>query len=68
VAAQDRFSQSSQVDAATLSAAASTFAQALSGGDVRSEKVAGLQQSILAGTYSVPVSDVAAKVLNALLQ
>jgi anti-sigma28 factor (negative regulator of flagellin synthesis) len=57
-----------QVDAATLSSAASAFAQALSEGDVRSHKVAGLQQSIMTGIYSVPASDVAAKVLSALLQ
>jgi anti-sigma28 factor (negative regulator of flagellin synthesis) len=68
LAAQEGFKGSPQVDEATLSAAASAFAQALSGGDVRSGKVAGLQQSILAGTYSVPASDVAAKVLGALLQ
>jgi anti-sigma28 factor (negative regulator of flagellin synthesis) len=39
----------------------------LSGSDVRADKVASLQQSIAAGTYSIPSSDVAAKVLNALL-
>jgi anti-sigma28 factor (negative regulator of flagellin synthesis) len=68
VAAQDGFEGSSPVDETTLSSAASAFAQALSGDDVRSDKVTGLQQSILAGTYSVPAPDVAAKVLSALLQ
>jgi len=54
-------------DQATLSSTAAAFTQALSGSDVRADKVASLQQSIAAGTYSIPSSDVAAKVLNALL-
>jgi len=42
-------------------------AQALTGSDVRADKVAALQQSIAAGTYNVPSSDVAGKVLSAML-
>jgi negative regulator of flagellin synthesis FlgM len=55
-------------DEATLSSAANLVGQALSGSDVRTEKVAALQQSIAAGTYSVPNSDVAASVLRALMK
>jgi negative regulator of flagellin synthesis FlgM len=56
-----------QLDKASVSSAANMVAQALSGSDVRTEKVAALQQSIAAGTYNVPSSDVAAKVFSALL-
>lgn len=55
------------VDEATLSPTANMVAQALSGSDVRTDKVAALQQSIAAGTYNVSSSEVAAKVINALL-
>jgi len=55
------------VDQATLSTTASVVAQALTGSDVRADKVAALQQSIAAGTYNVPSSDVAGKVLSAML-
>jgi negative regulator of flagellin synthesis FlgM len=44
------------------------MAQALSGSDVRTDRVAALQQSIAAGTYNVSSSDVADKVISALLQ
>jgi negative regulator of flagellin synthesis FlgM len=56
------------VDQADLSTVGGVMAQALSGSDVRTEKVAALQQSISAGTYSVPASDVADKIISALLQ
>jgi len=56
-----------QADQANLSASASTVAQALSGSDVRADKVLGLQQSIAAGTYNIPSSVVAAKVLSAMM-
>jgi anti-sigma28 factor (negative regulator of flagellin synthesis) len=52
---------------ANLSRTASVAGQALSGSDVRFDKVAALQQSIAAGTYNVPAADVAAKVISALL-
>jgi anti-sigma28 factor (negative regulator of flagellin synthesis) len=68
VTGQNELDGSSQVDQATLSSAASVVALALSGGDVRSDRVLGLQQSMMAGTYSVPAPDVAAKVLSAMLQ
>ena len=56
------------VDDAKLSTAAGAVAQALSGSDVRTEKVAALQQSIAAGTYNVSSSDVADKLISALLK
>ena len=56
------------VDQASLSPAATAVAEALSGSDVRMDKVAALQQSIVAGTYSVPASDVADKLMTALLK
>lgn len=55
------------VDQADVSSTAGVVAQALSGSDVRSDKVAALQQAIAAGTYNVPACDVAAKVISALL-
>lgn len=58
----------SPVDQASLSSSSGVMAQALSGSDVRTDKVAALQQSIAAGTYSVSASDVADKVINALLR
>jgi negative regulator of flagellin synthesis FlgM len=55
-------------DKASLSSTAGVVAQALAGSDVRAEKVAALQQSIAAGTYSVSSSDVADKLMSALLK
>jgi len=64
---QDQFNGAVGADEARVSSTASAVLQALSGSDVRTDKVAALQQSIAAGTYSVPASDVADKVLSALL-
>ncbi len=55
-------------DRANLSAASSVLAQALSGDDVRTEKVAALQQAIASGTYNVSSSDVADKLIQSLLK
>lgn len=55
-------------DATRLSTVAGAVVQALSGSDTRAEKVAALRQSIAAGTYVIPASDVATKVLAALLR
>ena len=54
-------------DRTSLSSASGLVAQALSGSDVRTDKVAALQQSIAAGTYGVSASDVASKVMDFLL-
>lgn len=61
-------STSAPVDEAKVSTAAEMMARAMSGSDVRTDKVASLQQAIAAGTYSVPSSDVADKVISSLLQ
>ena len=55
------------VDQANVSGTANVVAQALSGSDVRMDRVASLQSSIAAGTYSVTASDVATKLLNSLM-
>jgi negative regulator of flagellin synthesis FlgM len=57
-----------RADQTTLSATAGLVANALEGSDVRSEKVASLQQAIAAGTYNVPSSAVAGKIIQSLLE
>jgi len=57
-----------EADGAKLSATTSVIAQAFSGSDVRLAKVAAMQQSIAAGTYSVSSSDITDKLIAALLQ
>jgi flagellar biosynthesis anti-sigma factor FlgM len=54
-------------DRATLSSAGSEVAQAATDGGLRSEKVAQIQAALEAGSYSVPASAVAAKVVDAML-
>ena len=55
-------------DQTTLSSFSGLMAQALTGSDVRGDKVAGLQQQIAAGTYNVSASDVAGKLIDVLLR
>jgi negative regulator of flagellin synthesis FlgM len=55
-------------DQTSLSSVGGLVAQALEGSDVRSAKVASLQQAIAAGNYSVSSSDVADKVIQSLLE
>ena len=50
----------------SLSSAAGLVSQALEGSDVRSEKVAALQQAIAGGSYNVSSSDVADKVIQSI--
>lgn len=66
-AAQSPMSRANPQDGASLSRAANAVAQALSGSDTRSDKVAALQQSIAAGTYSVSSSAVAEKLFSTML-
>jgi len=69
VSVQGESNGTSAVDQASLSTVGGVMAQALSASDdVRTDKVAALQQSIAAGTYNVPASAVADKIISALLQ
>jgi flagellar biosynthesis anti-sigma factor FlgM len=54
-------------DQTNLSSTAGLVAQALESSDVRSTKVASLQQAIGAGSYNVSSSDVADKIIQSLL-
>jgi negative regulator of flagellin synthesis FlgM len=54
-------------DKANLSTLGGLVAQASAGSDVRLDKVAALQQSIASGTYNVPASAVASKIVDSLL-
>jgi negative regulator of flagellin synthesis FlgM len=58
---------SSGSDQTSLSSASTLLAHALTTSDVRADKVASLQQAIGSGSYNVPSSDVADKLLNSLL-
>ena len=55
------------MDHATLSPAASEISQAAQDDGVRTEKVISVQSALAAGTYSVPASAVAAKVVDAMM-
>jgi flagellar biosynthesis anti-sigma factor FlgM len=54
-------------DEATLSSAASLAAKAASTSDVRMDKVSHVQQALAAGTYAVPSSEVAGKMIDQML-
>jgi flagellar biosynthesis anti-sigma factor FlgM len=54
-------------DKATLSNAANEVSQALTDDGVRPEKVAEIQSALAAGTYDVPASAVASKLVDAML-
>lgn len=54
-------------DQTNLSSTAGLVAQVLESSDIRSAKVASLQQAIAAGTYNVSSSDVADKIIQSLL-
>lgn len=53
-------------DRATLSSAASEMSQASISDGVRMDKVAAVQAALAEGTYSVPASEVASKVIDAM--
>jgi flagellar biosynthesis anti-sigma factor FlgM len=55
-------------DRATLSSAGSEVALSAMDGGVRTAKVAEIQAAVQAGTYNVPASDVAAKMVDAMLE
>lgn len=54
-------------DRATVSSAGSEVAQTATDSDVRPEKVASVQAALAAGTYNVPASAVASKMVDAML-
>jgi flagellar biosynthesis anti-sigma factor FlgM len=54
-------------DEATLSPAASMAARSASDSDVRLDKVSQVQQALSAGTYSIPASEVAGKMIDRML-
>jgi|HubBroStandDraft_6_1064221.scaffolds.fasta_scaffold974855_2 negative regulator of flagellin synthesis FlgM len=54
-------------DQTNLSSTGGLVAQALESSDIRSAKVASLQQAIAAGSYNVSSSDVADKIIQSLL-
>ncbi|HEX4652532.1 MAG TPA: flagellar biosynthesis anti-sigma factor FlgM [Granulicella sp.] len=54
-------------DQATISSASGVLSTALTSSDVRTSKVESLQASINAGTYNVPASSVADKMLSSIL-
>ena len=64
----DSTAQTSEpADNATLSAEASLAAQVAPDADVRMDKVAQVQQALTAGTYNVPSSEVAGKMMDQML-
>jgi flagellar biosynthesis anti-sigma factor FlgM len=54
-------------DRATLSSAGSEVSQTASDDGVRMDKVSGVQAALAAGTYNVPASAVASKMVDAML-
>jgi flagellar biosynthesis anti-sigma factor FlgM len=55
-------------DRATLSSAGTEISQGAAEGDMRLEKVAAVRAAVTSGTYNVPASAVASKVVDAMLQ
>jgi len=58
---------SESADEATLSPAASLAAQTASDSDVRMDKVTQIQKALVDGSYQVPSSDVADKIIDQML-
>jgi negative regulator of flagellin synthesis FlgM len=56
-----------KTDQANVSSVGALVAKASAGSDVRTEKVAALQQAISSGSYHVPASAVASKIVDSLL-
>jgi negative regulator of flagellin synthesis FlgM len=54
-------------DIATLSSAGSEVAQGAADGGVRMDKVSAVQAALAAGTYNIPASAVASRVVDAML-
>jgi negative regulator of flagellin synthesis FlgM len=60
-------SSSFDSDRATFSSAGSEVSQAASGEGVRADKVAAVQAALAAGTYSVPATTVASRMIDSML-
>ena len=60
-------SSSFDSDQATFSSAANEVSQAASGEGVRADKVAAVQAAIAAGTYNVPATAVASRMIDSML-
>jgi flagellar biosynthesis anti-sigma factor FlgM len=56
-----------EADRATLSSAGSEVAQSAADGGVRMDKVESIQAALAAGTYSIPASAVASRMVDAML-
>jgi negative regulator of flagellin synthesis FlgM len=54
-------------DRATVSAAGAGISQPASDADVRWEKVTAVQQALAAGTYNIPASAVASKIVDSMI-
>jgi flagellar biosynthesis anti-sigma factor FlgM len=54
-------------DQATVSSAGSEVSQTMSDSDVRMDKVSTIQASLATGSYDVPASEVATKVVDSML-
>lgn len=54
-------------DSATLSSAGNEVAVSATDSDIRSDKVAAIQQALASGTYNVPVTEVASRMVDAML-
>ena len=59
--------QQGGADRTTLSTAGGLAAAAASDSDVRMEKVSVIQQALAAGTYNIPASEVAGKMIDHML-
>lgn len=54
-------------DRATLSSAGSEVAQSAADGGVRMDKVASIQAALVSGTYNIPASAVASRMVDAMM-
>jgi len=65
--AQQPSASGQTTDRATLSSAGTEVSQSVSDSGVRMDKVVSVQQMLAAGTYNVPASEVASKLVDAML-
>jgi negative regulator of flagellin synthesis FlgM len=65
--AQAASSTAQPIDHADLSSTGAVIAKALETSDTRSEKVEALRQAIASGSYNVPATEVANKIIESML-